>query len=90
MQTYYVYALKSIKYDRIYIGMTNNLTNRIKEHNSGKTKSTKAYRPWRLFYSEKCNDRVIARQIEKKLKLTAGRSFLKRVLQMKRSCSSVG
>ncbi len=74
---YYVYALKSIKHNRIYIGFTINLKTRLKEHNSGKTKSTKFYRPWDLIYSEKLNSRDKARKREKILKSGSGREFLK-------------
>ncbi len=45
---YYVYILKSVSHDRIYIGSTQNFENRLKLHNSGRVKSTKAYKPWQL------------------------------------------
>jgi putative endonuclease len=77
---YYVYALRSIKVDRIYVGITKNLKLRIKEHNSGKTKSTRFYRPWVLFYSELLSSRCIARQREKKLKTGSGKDFLRKCL----------
>ncbi len=74
---YYVYALKSTSHDRIYIGITKNLENRIKEHNSGKTKSTKFYRPWILFFSEEAISRNSARDREKELKTGSGREYLR-------------
>ena len=43
---YTVYILKSKIFDRYYIGHTKNLENRLKRHNSGYVRSTKAYRPW--------------------------------------------
>ena len=49
---YKVYILKSEKFSRYYIGHTKDLENRIEQQNKGKVKSTKAYRPWRLDYSE--------------------------------------
>ena len=77
---YYVYALKSVKHNRIYIGFTIDLNARLKEHNSGKTKSTKFYGPWDLFYSEELNSRGDARKREKILKSGSGREFLKKRL----------
>ncbi|MFA4989286.1 MAG: GIY-YIG nuclease family protein [Candidatus Omnitrophota bacterium] len=74
---HYVYALRSIKDNRIYIGITKDLENRIKEHNSGKTKSTKFYKPWILFYSEKSISRNFAREREKELKSGSGREYLR-------------
>jgi len=40
---YKVYVLYSKKATRFYTGFTKDIENRLKEHNSGKTKSTKAY-----------------------------------------------
>ncbi len=74
---FYVYAIKSQNHDRIYIGLTQNIKNRIQEHNSGKTKSTKFYRPWVLFYKEVLNSRPEARKREKELKTGFGREYLK-------------
>ena len=41
MEIFYVYALRSLKDLRIYVGMTQNIEIRLSEHNKGKTKSTK-------------------------------------------------
>ena len=49
---YKVYAIKSSFDNRIYVGFTTSLERRIKEHNQGKTKSTKGFRPWVLIYEE--------------------------------------
>ena len=77
---YYVYALRSVEHNRIYVGFTKNLEIRIKEHNSGKTKSTKFFRPWVLLYSEKSNSRLAARGREKQLKSGFGKEFLKALI----------
>ncbi|OAQ38555.1 endonuclease [Pedobacter psychrophilus] len=60
-EVYYVYALISEKDNRIYVGFSSNLDKRLKEHNSGKTKSTKGYRPWKLIYNESIVGRQAAR-----------------------------
>jgi putative endonuclease len=78
---YYIYALYSEKFNRIYVGMTNDLERRTYEHNVGKMKSTLAYKPWTLFYWELATDRVSARKREKKLKSGSGREFLKTKLE---------
>jgi len=77
---FYVYALKSIKHNRIYVGLTKDLYKRISEHNSGETKSTRFYKPWVLFYSEKLNTRTEAREQEKKLKSGSGRELLRKLM----------
>ena len=77
---FYVYALKSVKHNRIFIGSTENLEKRIKEHNSGVTKSTKFYKPWQIFYFEQYLTRKEAESRELKLKTGSGREFVKNKL----------
>ena len=51
---YYVYMLKSKGIKSVtYIGYTNNLTNRINLHNSGKGAKFTRGRKWILIYKEK-------------------------------------
>lgn len=47
-----VYILKSGSTGRYYIGHISNLQQRLKDHNRGKVRSTKAYRPWEIIYFE--------------------------------------
>jgi len=49
---HYLYILKSEKYDRNYTGVTGNIKKRLKNHNDGRVKSTKAWRPWIVEYIE--------------------------------------
>ncbi len=54
--SYYVYMLKSINKKSVtYVGYTNNLSNRIKLHNSGKGAKFTRGRKWKLIYKEKYN-----------------------------------
>ncbi len=74
----YVYVLRSEKDGRFYVGMTADITRRLQEHNSGKTKSTKGYRPWKLFFMEVYPDRKTARVREKYLKTGYGKQWIKK------------
>ncbi len=74
---FYVYAIKSEIDGRIYVGMCGDTDNRLKEHNAGKTKSTKGFRPWELIYKEQVLTRIDAREREKYLKSGVGKEFLK-------------
>jgi putative endonuclease len=49
-----VYALKSLSQNFIYVGMTENLEERLKRHNLGYNKSTKRFAHFKLIYSENC------------------------------------
>jgi putative endonuclease len=65
---YYVYILKSLKDFGYYIGSTKDIDNRLKEHNSGKTKSIKHRLPFELIYTELYNTKSESRKREIKLK----------------------
>ncbi len=75
---YYTYVLKSLKNGDIYIGSTENLTNRIKRHNSCKVKSTKAYRPWKLLEYYEFSTRSEAVKYERFLKSHQQKEIIKR------------
>ena len=74
---YTVYALRSLVRKYIYIGMTNNLNRRLREHQSGQNKTTAPYRPFELIYEQEFTSRVEARQREIYLKSGAGKEWLK-------------
>ncbi len=74
---FFVYAIKSHVDERIYVGITTDVSKRLSEHNSGKTKSTKGYKPWRMIYAESLPSRFEARRREKYLKSGVGKEFLK-------------
>jgi len=65
---FYLYVLQSLKDLGYYIGITDNLENRIREHNLGKTKSIKHRIPFILKYKEVFKNRTEARKREIELK----------------------
>ncbi len=75
---YYVYILKSLKNNDIYIGSTADISNRIQLHNQGKVKSTKGYRPWQLSEYREFNSRSEAIQQEGFLKSGQQKEILKK------------
>lgn len=75
----YVYFLKSRRFDKIYIGFTSNLNNRIEAHNHLKNKGwTKSFMPWELIYYEEYTSKSKgdALKREKQLKTAQGRKFI--------------
>jgi putative endonuclease len=66
---FYVYVLRSKKDINLYIGSTNDLKKRFKEHNDGKIFSTKRRRPFGLIYYEAYRSEADARKREHNLKL---------------------
>ena len=78
---YYTYVLLSEKDNKLYIGYTNDLKDRIKEHSNGKVSSTENRRPLRLIYYEACLNKIDAIKREKYFKSGYGRRFLKNRLE---------
>ena len=76
---YFVYAIKSIKDERIHVGFSSNLQRRLSDHNHGHVFSTKGYCPWRLIYKEQIINRKEARIREKFLKSGIGKEYLKSI-----------
>jgi putative endonuclease len=72
-----VYALYSKSYDKIYVGFTHNLEERLIDHNSRARKGfTVRFRPWALVYTEIFNNKPDALKREKELKSFQGRRFI--------------
>lgn len=75
-----VYVLYSRSFDCIYIGQTDNLVFRLKRHNEGKVRSTKAYAPWELISTEEYATRSEAMRRERALKSHQGRKYIREIL----------
>lgn len=65
---YYVYILKSLKDEKIYVGYTSDLKKRFLQHTNGMVKSTKNRRPLVLIYYQAFLSEFDARKEEKYLK----------------------
>jgi len=74
---YTVYVLQSLKDKKTYIGYTNNFNRRLKEHNSGKAKSTKYRAPFKLLFKEEFKSLEEAKKRELWWKSGTGRNKLK-------------
>lgn len=78
---FYVYVLRSRNDSGLYIGFSNNLRQRLKQHTAGTSFAT-AYRgPWTLIYYEAYLNQNDALGREKYLKSGSGRRFLKAQLR---------
>jgi putative endonuclease len=66
---FYLYILKSKRDGQLYIGSTNDLRKRFKEHNEGKVFSTKFRTPFELIFYEAYKAEKDARKRESNLKL---------------------
>lgn len=79
---FYVYVLRSEKDHNLYIGYTDNLCQRLAEHNNGESKATKSRIPLHLVYYEAYASQTDAKAREQRLKPSAGaNTTLKRRLR---------
>lgn len=78
---YYTYLIQSLKDNKWYTGITEDLRKRFKDHNSRKVFSTKGRGPFQLIYYESCLDKNDAFAREKFLKSGPGKRYLKNRLK---------
>ena len=77
-----IYVLYSSQFDKIYIGYTSDLVQRMNSHNMLATKGwTIKYRPWRLIHYEEYSAKKDAMLREKELKSHKGRDFIRNVIE---------
>ncbi|MCK4661688.1 MAG: GIY-YIG nuclease family protein [Bacteroidales bacterium] len=79
---FYIYILYSKKSDKYYVGYTDNVQRRLKEHNNPqKIKYTSKHLPWELISSFKVgNNKGIAMKIEKFIKKQKSKKFIQIVV----------
>ncbi len=75
----YVYLLQSIADpDRRYVGITSNLQQRLRQHNSSSSPHTKKHQPWKPIVVVRFEDDDKAEAFERYLKSASGHAFAKR------------
>lgn len=78
---HYIYVLQSLKNGSLYIGYTENVKQRISEHNRKENLSTKSFAPWKVIFLEGYLNKKDVRRREKYLKTNIGSRLLKRMLK---------
>jgi putative endonuclease len=78
---YYVYVLHSKADDNWYIGCTNDLRQRVLDHEAGLVKSTQRRLPVELIYYEACRNKKDAYRRERYLKTSYGHRYLRNRLR---------
>jgi predicted GIY-YIG superfamily endonuclease len=76
---HYVYLIESVSAGgKKYIGYTEDLRQRISDHNAGKNVSSAPYRPWRLRTYVAFSTKLQALEFEKYLKSGSGHAFARK------------
>ena len=80
---YFVYAIYNKEHNKIYIGQTSNLEERLELHNKkifNNSYTSRYNGKWVLIYFEKVNNRTNALVRENQLKSFQGRQFIKKCI----------
>jgi putative endonuclease len=77
--SFVVYILYSKTTSKHYTGSTQDLTNRLLEHNNGETKSIKNGIPWVVVWRAEFQTRAEAMALETKIKKRGAKRFLEDV-----------
>ena len=79
--SFFVYILYSRTLDKYYIGYTHNPEERLQEHNSGATISTRRGKPWDMVYIEEFSCKTEAIKRENKIKRMKSRKYIESLIQ---------
>lgn len=78
----YVYLLQSIAHpEQTYTGLTTDLRNRMREHNSGESVHTRKFMPWQFVTYVAFSDSTKAVAFECYMKTASGRAFASKRLR---------
>ena len=81
----YTYILYSQKLDKYYIGSCINMDIRLRQHNSGVSKFTRAGIPWVVVYTEEFTSLPDARRRKLKIKRMKSRKYVEDLIQKGRA-----
>jgi putative endonuclease len=77
----FIYLIKSVNNDKLYLGSTNNPNNRITEHNKGKCKATSKNVPWKCLLVIKIGTLQEAKKIEYYIKHQKEKLTVKNIIK---------
>jgi len=76
----WLYVIRSLKDGRLYTGIAASRDNRLREHNTGRVRSTRNRRPFVLVYSEPFETRAQAMARERYFKTPEGGALKQRLV----------
>ena len=80
IMNFFVYIIFSEKLNRYYVGHTEDINNRLSQHNSGLSKFTAKAKDWKLAYSEIFITREGAHKREREIKTKKSRKYIEYLL----------
>jgi putative endonuclease len=78
-----LYILESLRHGRFYVGSTDDLSRRLKEHNAGQTKSTASGKPWIIVFYHNFDSSILGLKAERRIKKLKSRNIILDIIQGK-------
>ncbi|MFA5187848.1 MAG: GIY-YIG nuclease family protein [Patescibacteria group bacterium] len=73
---FFVYILQSIKFPKkLYTGFSENIDNRLIDHNKGNSEYTDTFKPWKIIFYCAFENKEKALNFERYLKTSSGIAF---------------
>src|SRR5690348_12539506 len=79
-----VFGLEEQRVERFYVGYSEVPDRRLNEHNSGKVKSTRNFRPWKKIYQEEFETELLAIRRERYIKSMKSKKFIQELVDTSR------
>jgi putative endonuclease len=77
---YFLYILRSEKFNKYYTGISQNPDRRLEYHNTIEKGFTSQYRPWKLVHKIKFNSKSEAIKAEKKIKKWKSKKMIEKLI----------
>ncbi|MCC6253707.1 MAG: GIY-YIG nuclease family protein [Ignavibacteriaceae bacterium] len=77
---YYLYILRSLNFERYYVGISENVERRLKFHNTIEKGFTSRYRPWEVVFKQEFSGKEAAMKAEKKVKGWKSRKMIEKLI----------
>jgi putative endonuclease len=77
----FVYILRSLKTNKLYVGSTTDISRRMHQHEIGCVRSTNSLRPLKLELFQEYDSIKLAREIERSLKRLKRKDYLEKIIQ---------
>ena len=78
---FFVYILRSVQVDIFYVGHTDDLAKRIREHQTGRSPYTRTRGPWELVHVEVFSTRAEAMKREREIKSRKSRRYIETLVK---------
>jgi putative endonuclease len=78
---FFVYILRSVSSGAFYVGHTEDLVQRIREHETGRSHYTKGRGPWELVYVEVFPTRAEAMNRESQIKQRKSKRYIEKLIE---------